>query len=106
VIDPASPAGTLVDDLRAAGVRVHTVTAREYAQACGWLYDAVKGSEVRHLGDPELDAAVRDARPRDLAGGFAWDRKKSSADITPLVAVTLACWGYRTYGGDIAGSVW
>jgi hypothetical protein len=105
-IDPASPAGSLVDDLKAAGVRVHTLTARDYAQACGWLYDAVKNAEVRQLGDPQLDAAVRDARMRDLAGGFAWDRKKSTADITPLVAVTLACWGYRTYGGDIAGAVW
>jgi hypothetical protein len=107
VIDPASPAGSLIDDLKNAGVRVHTITAREYAQACGWLFDAVKDTQVRHLPQPELDSAVRDARTRDLAGGFAWDRRKSSADITPLVAVTLACWGFRTFGGgDLAGSVW
>jgi phage terminase large subunit-like protein len=106
VIDPASPAGSVIEDLKAAGVRVYTVTAREYAQACGWLYDAVKGAEIRHLGQAELDSSVHDARMRDLAGGFAWDRRKPLSDITPLVAVTLACWGSRTYGGDLAGAVW
>jgi phage terminase large subunit-like protein len=106
VIDPASPAGTLVGDLERAGVRVHTVSARDYAVACGRLYDAVKNAEVRHLGDGLLDAAVRDARTRDLAGGIAWDRKKSSADITPLVSVTLAYWGFQSFGGDPSGQIW
>jgi hypothetical protein len=106
VIDPASPAGSLIDDLQAAGVKVWTVQARDYAQACGWLFDAVQNKEVRHLGQPELDSAAAGTRLRTLAGGFAWDLRKPLADITPLVAVTLACWGYRTYGGSLVDSVW
>jgi len=106
VIDPGSPAGSLVDDLKQAGVRVHTVSARDYAQACGWIYDAVQNRDVRHLGQPELDVAVRDAQLRTLSGAFAWDLRKPLSDITPLVAVTLACWGHRTYGGNLADSVW
>lgn len=106
VIDPASPAGSLVDDLKASGVLVYTVTARDYAQACGWLYDAVKDRTVRHLGQAELDTAVTGARLRDLVGGFAWDRRNPLADITPLVSATLACWGHRTYGGDLSEAVW
>ena len=106
VIDPSSPAGTLVDDLERAGVKVHTVTAREYAQACGWMFDAVQNKEVRHLGQPDLDAAVRDAQLRTLAGGFAWDLRAPRSDITALVAVTLACWGYRTFGGDLSEAIW
>lgn len=107
VIDPGSPAGSLIEDLKKAGVHVLEVTARDYAQACGWLYDAVKDGEVRHLPESELDSAVAGAQMRELAGAFAWDRKKQTADITPLVAVTLACWGFRTYGGlDLAGAVW
>jgi hypothetical protein len=106
VVDPASPAGSLIDDLRAAGVKVWTVGAREYAQACGWLFDAVQNKEVRHLGQPELDEAAASTKLRTLAGGFAWDLRKPLADITPLVAVTLACWGYRTYGGSVVDSVW
>lgn len=106
VVDPASPAGTLIDDLKNAGVRVWTVTARDYAQACGWLFDAVKNCEVRRLGEHELTNAERNTKKRTLAGGFAWDRKNTDADITPLVAVTLACWGFRTYGGSVLDSVW
>ena len=106
VVDPASPAGSLIDDLHAAGVKVWTVQAREYAQACGWIFDAVQNKEIRHLGQPELDEAVTGTQLRTLAGGFAWDLRKPLSDITPLVAVTLACWGYRTYGGSLVDSVW
>lgn len=106
VIDPGSPAGSLIDDLRGAGVRVHTSTARDYAQACGWVFDAVQNKELRHLDDPVLGAAVAAADLRTLAGGFAWDLRAPRADITPLVAVTLACWGHRTYCGDPSEAVW
>jgi phage terminase large subunit-like protein len=106
VIDPASPAGTLLDDLKRAGVRVHKVTATTYAQACGSLYDAVQNKELRHLDDDVLNGAVAGATTRNLAGGFAWDLTKSRADITPLVAITLARWGHQTYGGDISEAIW
>ena len=106
VIDPASPAGTLVDDLKRAGVKVHTVTAQKYAQACGSIYDAVQNKELRHLDEEVLNAAVAGATTRTLAGGFAWDLSKPRTDITPLVAVTLARWGHQTYGGNIAEAIW
>lgn len=106
VIDPGSPAGTLIEDLKAEGVKVHTCTAREYAQACGWVFDAVQNKELRHMGDPVLDAAVANADLRTLAGGFAWDLRAPRVDITPLVAVTLACWGHRMFNGDLLDSVW
>ena len=105
VVDPASPAGTLVGELERAGIRVHVTSARDYAAACGMLFDDVRDGRVRHLAQPELDTAVNGARRRDLAGGFAWDRK-GAADISPLVSVTLAGWGARTFGADLASSVW
>ena len=104
VVDPASPAGTLVGELERAGIRVHLMSARDYAAACGQLYDDVRDGRIRHISQPELDTAVNGARKRDLAGGFAWDRK--TVDISPLVAVTLAGWGARTFGADLAESVW
>lgn len=105
-IDPASPAGTLVDDLKRAGVRVRTVTAQKYAQACGSIYDAVQNKELRHLDDAVLNDAVAGATTRNLAGGFAWDLTKPRSDITPLVAITLARWGHQTFGGNIAEAIW
>jgi hypothetical protein len=90
VLDPASPAGSLITVFEERGVRVTTVTAREYAQACGAFFDAVENRELRHLNTPELLAAVRGAVKRPLGEAWAWDRKHSGVDISPLVAATLA----------------
>lgn len=91
VVDPASAAGSLIDELERRKVKVTKSTARDYAAACGLFYDAVvDAGELRHDGDPELSAAVVHARKRQLAGSWAWDRLAPGDDITALVAVTLA----------------
>ena len=100
VVDPASPAGSLLVDLAAAGVATVTVSAREYAQACGQIFDAVIDGQVRHLEQPVLNGAVSAARKRPLGDAWAWARK-TGGDISPLVAVTLAHWGLVKAGqGD------
>ncbi len=116
VIDPAGPAGSLIADLEAEGIEVVKPSAREHAQACGQLYDAVVPSEgnvpsLRHLGQDSLSAALAGALKRPLADAWAWDRKGASVDISPLVAVTLAAWGYATRAHlfadyDVAESVY
>jgi hypothetical protein len=90
VLDPSSPAGSLITAIEEAEIRVEQVTAREYAQACGAFFDAVDNRELRHLNTPELLAAVRGAVKRPLGEAWAWDRKHSGVDISPLVAATLA----------------
>jgi hypothetical protein len=92
VVDPASPAGSLLVDLAAAGVPTLTVNAREYAQGCGQLYDAAIETKLAHLDQPVLNLAVSAARKRVLGDAWAWARR-SGGDISPLVAVTLAHWG-------------
>jgi hypothetical protein len=42
------------------------------------------------LGTPELKAALKGASKRSLGDSWAWARKSSAVDISPLVAVTLA----------------
>jgi hypothetical protein len=92
VIDPASPAGSLLVDLAAAGVATEIIGTREYGQACGQFFDAVAGAELAQLDQPVLNAAVNSARKRVLADAWAWARR-TGGDISPLVAVTLAHWG-------------
>jgi hypothetical protein len=97
VLDPAGPAASLLTDLNERlDIEVTEVTASEHAQACGMIYDACEQSTLRHLGTPELDAAVKGARKRSLGDAWAWSRKISTVDISPLVAVTLAHWGSIT----------
>jgi hypothetical protein len=97
VIDAASDAGSLIAPLEEAGIEVVKPTAREMAQACGQLYDAVTDAkDLRHLGQPELASALAGAKRRPLGDAWAWARKGVSVDISPLVAVTLAAWGHAT----------
>lgn len=89
VCDGVGPAASLVPELEALGFEVTLVTAREHANACGILFDAVAQQTVRHLGTSELRSAIKGASKRPLLDSWAWARK-GSADISPLVACTLA----------------
>lgn len=93
--DPSSPAGSLLPDLALREVNVEPVKAKEHAQACGMLFDAAVEDRLRHLGTPELTAALDGATKRPLADAWAWSRRGSSVDISPLVASTLALWGLQ-----------
>jgi hypothetical protein len=94
--DEKSPAASLADRIEKADVKLTPVNASEHAQACGMFFDAVDQRTVRHLGTPELVAALRGVVKRPLSEAWAWSRKNSSIDISPLVAVTLALWGVET----------
>lgn len=104
ICDGAGPVGALIPEMTNLGVRVVTVTANEHAQACGMLYDAVDQEALRHGGTPEYQAAIeqaiKGASTRPLGDAWAWSRKNSSVDISPLVAVTLSLWGLQTQGSD------
>ena len=51
---------------------------------------------ARHRGQRELTDAIKGAGRRSLGDQWAWARRLSTADISPLVAVTLASWGSET----------
>lgn len=90
ILDPGSAAGALIPALREAGIHVVEVGGRDYTQACGAMYDAVADGKLRHLGQPDLDSAVNAAKAKPVGDAWKWDRRDGLADITPLVAVTLA----------------
>jgi hypothetical protein len=98
VVDPGSPAGSVIPELEAAGIHVETMTSRDVASAFGMIYDAATGGtpedrNVAHLGQSEIMMAIAGAEKRPVGDGHAWDRRTASADITPLVSVTHANWG-------------
>lgn len=93
MLDPAGPAGSLIVPLGNGGVEPQLVGGREMAQACGALFDLVMSGQLRHLDDPVLNLAVDAGRRRRVGDAWAWHRRDTSADISPLVAVTLAVAG-------------
>lgn len=91
VCDATGPASSLLVELKDRGVRVETVNATEHGQAWGRFVDMVEQRELEHLGSEELRDAIRGAKARPIGdGSFAWARRNSSVNISPLVAATLA----------------
>lgn len=99
VVDPRSPAGSLIPDLEAHDVKLHTVAPLDTATACGLIVDACTLRDasdtrwtpaVRHIGQPMLSNAVATAATRPVSGAKAWRRATEPAENSPLLAVTLA----------------
>jgi phage terminase large subunit-like protein len=99
-LDPASSAGAWITDLEEAGIEPVLVTGREMAQACGAFHEAAVEARFHHLDQDSLNTALRGARKRELADAWAWHRRNSNVDITPLVACTLAWHTLATHGAD------
>lgn len=95
VVDAASPANTLVEPLRAAGITVSLTGPRQMGVACAMTYDKILGGELLHMNQTALNMAVAAARKRSIGteGAWGWNRKSAESDITPLVAASLALWG-------------
>ncbi len=93
VIDNHSNAGAIVAEIEAAGVTVTTTSPVDRARADNGFAGAVDAGTIRHLGDARLTSAVLGASWRELADSRAFNRKGKGADITELVAASLALHG-------------
>jgi Phage Terminase len=92
VVDGAGQAESLIAPLEKAGVRVTRTGPREMAAACGGLHDAVLEGRLVHMGDAALNGAVEGATQRTLGDAWAWSRRSSRANVSPLVGASLAHW--------------
>lgn len=101
VIDPGSPAGSLLAIAEAEGIDVETMQSRDVAQAFGMFFDGVTDEEaprVVHIGQRELSQALAVAGTRPLGDGHAWDARNTTEDITGLIGCTNAVWGLAKFG--------
>lgn len=90
VCDGFGPAAALVAALDNLGVEVQTLGAQEHAQACARFVAAIDEGRLRYPTSSDLSSAARAAQTRPLGDAWAWSRKSSTANISPLVSVTLA----------------
>lgn len=115
VVDGASPASSEIRALKQAGLRVRSdadpsallvvLAAADMGRACAGLYDATAGDapDAWHRGDQIVTAALRAAVPRDVGdGGWAFGRRRSDVDISPIVAIAEALAGL----GEPVTEVW
>jgi len=85
-VDFQGPAGVLADSIN----RCEQMTGRTVLQACGALFDAIVEGRVTFRQDQAFDAALHGAVRKVVGDMWAWSRKGSVADITPLMAASLA----------------
>ena len=96
--DSADPVADAVEEaLEAAGLQIEIVRMNypDTAEACALTFDLVHEGEMRHAGDPLLDAAMRGAVKQENEGAFVWSRRKGGSLVAPLVAMTRGLWEWR-----------
>lgn len=110
VLDPKSPARSLMTPLTASGVTVEAPNGLEVAAACSRFYDATGQAggdtggtqvRVRHLGQRSLSTSLATARKMTSPtnGTFVYVRT-GGGNLAPLYAVTLAMHGYEMNGPE------
>jgi phage terminase large subunit-like protein len=103
-LDAKGPAGSLLDELAVNGIKAPAIgseplhgdlaipRAYEVAAACGQMSDAIRQGTIRHIDQALLTGAINGASTRPLGEAWAWNRRSSMVDISPLVAATFARW--------------
>jgi len=92
VLDRGGPAASAIPALERAGATVRLIALPDFVRACGDFHDAAVHARLSHRGDYRLTDAVAGATKRRVADAWVW-RRRGGADISPLVAATLARWG-------------
>jgi hypothetical protein len=93
LIDPRSPAATLVDPLKALRVEYTLADVHTMASAHGDFADQLKTGRLAIEPHPVLTTAAQHALTRPLSGAEALERRKPIVDTSPIVAAELALWG-------------
>ena len=96
VIDDRSAAGSLIPEMTALGLQVDNVTVQDVARSSMGLHAKITEGSIAHRGAKPLADSVTAGKMRDLADGWAWDRKDHKHDIVQLMAITLAVHGLAT----------
>lgn len=66
------------------------LTVSDMARASGLLFDLVGRDGLTHVPHPALDAAADGAVAKPMSDAWVIDRKRSTADAAPLVALSVA----------------
>jgi hypothetical protein len=92
MLDPRSPAATLLEPLRLLRVDVTEASTHVVSAAHGCFLDELRAGRLVIEKHPQLDTAAKYAMSRQLAGGEALERRKPTVDTSPVLAAELAVW--------------
>jgi hypothetical protein len=98
--DGRGPHTNALPELERLEVEVLELGAGDAARAHSAFVSACNEKTLRHLDQPELTAALTAAVRRPLGDAYAWSRRSSADDISPVVAATVASWAALTVDPD------
>lgn len=95
-----APISSLTDDLEKSDLPTSPWGGTDLSRGTGQFYDLITHMDddeqhvpgAFHRPQPALDIAANTAIPKTAGDSWFWDRSKSPADISPLVAATAAVW--------------
>lgn len=104
MLDAGAAAGTMLQDVKDAGVRTRQIAYKDIGRASGQFLDAIRERDLTHVGSAGpvgevdyLSLAVANAAMKPM-GDSLWKwvpAKGATESISALVAATLALWGHR-----------
>jgi hypothetical protein len=109
IMDATGPCRAILIDLQTRClergvdyIEPYQVTATELGQACGEFLVAVHhpdSNRFRHLNQMIVIEAIKALQKRDIGdGAWAWGRKASEYNISPVMVLTLAFHGLAVFG--------
>lgn len=101
-----APISSLTEELEKSKLPTAPWQGTELGRGSGQFYDTITrmvddeqtGQQKHdpiafHRRQPALDVAASTAIPKSSGDSWFWDRSRSPADVSPLVAATAAVWG-------------
>ncbi len=102
VCDSKSPASIVIPDL--VGCNVRQLNAVEATKHYAGFVAACMEAQLVHRDDPKLTTALTAAVRRPLGDAWAFSRRNSSCDISPICAASMALYIVQSEGQGIG--VW
>ena len=105
------PAAGLADAAESAGLEILRAGSGDEAEAFAQIVTGIRDRKIIHMGReqaPTMWFALASAETREVGdGGHGWSRRNSDADITPIIAATLANWalGKKRRNYDLLKSI-
>jgi hypothetical protein len=87
-----APVSEQLEPMQAAKLPAEGWGGADLPAGCARFYDMVVNNELAHLEQPLLDVAAATAVTKPLGDAWAWNRRQSPTDISPLIAATAAVW--------------
>jgi len=112
-IDGKGPVSSLIPKLAKVGIKppvspdrprrgdLFILGVNDATSAAGGFVDSCRIGEIFHIGQEQLNLAVKNAKPRPLGDAWAWGRRHSTGDISPLVAASAAHYVHGIRHGQV-----